>query len=309
MSVARARPGRSSLHRALCAALPWVGALLAGACGGPGAGPGPSDRATSERRVADATGAWVRLPAEVRRVVTTVPGQTATVLALGLGTLLVGVSDQDAKDGVVGSLPRLSVYPTISTEAVAALQPDLLLVDETLSHRDLEPLRRRFPGTFATDSRSLRGLRETFLRLGAALGRDLRAKRLAEELDAAQAAARVPGRPKVLLLSEADPQPYALGPGALLDDMVRSVGAENVAWDLGRPSGQISSEVVRERAPDWILLTGAPFSEAIRTAWASVPAVRHGRVRDIGADDYLQAGPGTAKALRRLATILEGGDR
>ena len=242
-------------------------------------------------------------------MVTTVPGQTATLLALGCGTLLVGVSDQDAKGGVVGSLPRLSVYPTISTEAVAALEPDLVLVDETLSRRDLEPLRRRFPGTFATDSRSLAGLRETFLRLGEALGRDTRAKKLAEELDLARAEARAPGRPRVLLLSEADPQPYALGPGALLDDMVRSVGAENVAFDLGRPSGQISSEVVRERAPQWILLTGAPFSEAIRKAWASVPAVAQGRVVDIGADDYLQAGPGTAAALRRLAAILSGAPR
>jgi iron complex transport system substrate-binding protein len=303
MSVRPRSPGRRAARAALALAL-----ACASACGGRGEGREAGGSATA-RRVQDPTGAVVVLPADVRRIVTTVPGQTATLLELGLGTALVGVSDQDPKEGVLGTLPRLSAYPSISAEAVAALDPDLLLVDRTLSSRDLEPLRRRFPGTFATDSRTLDGLRETFLRLGEAVGRDVRARRLADELDLARREAKAPGRPRVLLLSDADPQPYALGPGALLDDMLRSVGGENVAWDLGRPSGQISSELVRERAPDWILLTGATFGPALRKAWASVPAVASGRVVDVGRDEYVQAGPGTAKALRRLAAILSGGPR
>src|SRR6188472_1156854 len=53
------------------------------------------------RIVADTAGVKVTLPAVVRRVVTTVPGLTSTLLAMGQGTLLVGVSDQDTKEGAL----------------------------------------------------------------------------------------------------------------------------------------------------------------------------------------------------------------
>jgi iron complex transport system substrate-binding protein len=279
--------------------------LALAACGDRATVPAGAAAREDARVVRDTTGAQVRLPRDVRRVVTTVPGLTATVLEMGLGSVLVGVSDQDRTDGVVGTLPRIPVWPTIPAEAVAALRPDLVLVDRTLSSGDLAVLRGRFPGTFATDSRSLDGLRESFLRIAEALGHERRGERLAQDLDRARRDARVPGRPKVLLLAQGDP-PIVLGTGSLLDDMVRSVGAENVAFDLGRPSGELSPEVVRARAPDWILRTGATFPAALRERWATVPAVANGRVVDLSGPEFVQAGPGTAVALRRLARLLTG---
>ena len=268
--------------------------------------PASQPKAASDRTVRDAMGVEVRLPAEVRRIVTTVPGLTATVVEMGSGTRLVGVSDQDPKTGAFAQVPRIAVWPTIPAEAVAALLPDLLLVDLTLSNRDLDVLRKRFPVTFATDSRTLDGVRRSFERIGEALGRGVRARRLVDDLDLARREAKVKGRPKVLLLTQTDPSTMVLGPGALLDDMVRAVGAENVAWDLGRPSGDMPVETIRSRAPDWILLTGAKFTAALKERWASIPAVRDGHVFDLGADEFVQAGPKTAEALRRLARILSG---
>jgi ABC-type Fe3+-hydroxamate transport system substrate-binding protein len=290
-------------------AAPRLAALAAGlwlaACGDVAPTPAARPARDASRTVRDTTGAQVRLPAEVRRIVTTVPGLTETVLAMGLGTALVGVSDQDPSVGVVGALPRIAVWPTIPPEAVAALAPDLVLVDRTLSAGDLAALRRRFPGTFATDSRSLDGLRESFLRVAEAVGHDRRGQRLAIELDRARREARVEGRPKVLLLGQGDP-PIALGPGSLLDDMVRAVGGENVAFDLGRPSGELSPELVRARAPEWILRTGGTFPDALRERWSTVPAVERGRVVDLSGAEFVQAGPRTAGALLRLARILSG---
>lgn len=259
------------------------------------------------RIVADTAGVRVRLPAVVRRVVTTVPGLTSTLLAMGQGTLLVGVSDQDTKEGALAALPHIPVYPAIPAEMVMSLRPDLLLVDQTLSSHDIEVLRRRFPGTFATDSRTLDGLRESFLRIGEALDAEHRAKLLASDLDRARAEAKVEGRPRVLLLTWADP-PMALGPGALLSDMLRSIGAENVAWDLGRASGEFPSERVQERAPEWILLTGGTFPQALRERWRSVPAVATDRIRDLSGNEFVQAGPLTAGALRHLAKLLSPHD-
>ena len=293
-----------SVRRVLALAGLLCAAAAPAACGGdpPGADPAGRD-------VADATGVVVRLPREVRRVVTTVPGLTQTVLALGARERLVAVSDQDAvgsKDGGAGDLAglaRIPVWPVISAERVAQAAPDLLLVDPTLSPQDLPALRRRFPVTFACDSTSLDGLERTFRALGLALSREAEAARLVDDLSDARAHARVAGSPRVLLLTWADP-PMALGPGSLLDDAVRQVGALNVAHDLPGPSRPVSSEIVRERAPEWILLTGGTFPDALRTAWANVPAVKDGRIVDASGDDFVRAGPGTARALRRLAQVL-----
>lgn len=292
------------MRRGLLVGLALAACVLIASCGD--TTPAAKPHAASDRVVRDAMGVEVRLPAEVRRIVTTVPGLTATVIEMGNGARLVGVSDQDSKLGALAGVPRIPVWPTIPAEVVAALEPDLLLVDLTLSNRDLDVLRKRFPVTFATDSRTLDGVRLSFERIGEALGREARARRLVEDLDLARREARVAGRPKVLLLTQTDPSTMVLGPGALLDDMLRAVGGVNVAWDLGRPSGDMPVETIRSRAPDWILLTGPTFTDALRERWASIPAVRDGRVVDLGADEFVQAGPRTAEALRRLAGILSG---
>ena len=64
---------------------------------------------------------------EVRRVVTLAPSLTETVLALGAGERLIGVSRFDTFPEVK-SLPRVGGFVDPSVEAVLALKPDLVLV-------------------------------------------------------------------------------------------------------------------------------------------------------------------------------------
>lgn len=286
----------------LAVVLAALAVALVPACGGESSRPAAP---TGTRTILDATGASVVVPREIRRIVTTVPGLTAIVLALGAGDRLVAVSAPEKAEGPTASLPRVPVYPVIPAETIAGLAPDLLLIDPTLSPRDLAPLRARFPCTFASDSRTLDGLATTFARLGVALGREAQARALEDELAAARREAKVAGEPSVLLLSWAEPPSViALGPGSLLDDMLRSVGGRNVVADIGRPSGPVASEVVVSRAPAFIVTTGATVSTDLRARWATVPAIRDGRIVEAGGDDFVQAGPRTASALRRLAKAL-----
>jgi len=309
------RPGLASRVGGLALALLVAGlAPLGAGCGEGGGegtrGPRASRPAGATRVVVDGTGTKVTLPATISRIVTTAPGLTSLVVALGMGSALVGVSDQDRRDGALADLPRLPVYPSVPAEAVAVLEPDLVLVDLVLSGRDVAALRARFPRTFVTDAaQTLDRLRETFLRVADAVDRPLRGRDLAQELDAARQRHRVAGRPRVLILGQVDPlPPYAIGPRGLLGDMVAAVGGENVAWDLGMPSGPIASEVVLERRPQWILHTGGTFPDALKRAWRSVPAVRDGRIVDVGGDDFMQGGPRTADALGALARILSAAE-
>ena len=121
------------------------------------------------------------------------------------------------------------------------------------------------------------------------------------------AAAPEPGAvpPRVLQIAETHPL-YVLGPGSLLDDMLRECGAVNVACDLGRPSGPFAEELVLTRRPDWILVLGGDLDASLLERWAALPAVVDGRVASGRADDLLRAGPRIPGALARLADVLHG---
>jgi iron complex transport system substrate-binding protein len=246
----------------------------------------------------------VVVPAEVRRVVATVPGLVETVVALGAADLLVAVPAAGALPEEAEGVRRIPTYPTIPAEMLAEAAPDLVLVDPTLSPRDEAPLRARF-ALFAADSRSLDGLRATFLALGTALAREEAAARLAADLEAARAEAEGrAGGARVLAVTGGRPL-HALGPGSLLHDLLAATGARNVAAGIDRPSRAVADEQVREWAPDWIVVAGGPAHD-VAERFPSVPAVASGRVLDASGDEFARAGPRTAKALRALARALSG---
>jgi ABC-type Fe3+-hydroxamate transport system substrate-binding protein len=96
--------------------------------------------------------------------------------------------------------------------------------------------------------------------------------------------------------------------------MVKTVGGENVAADMGRASGEFPSERVIARAPEAILVTGGGLPASLRERWASLPAVANGWIVDLSGDAFVRAGPRTADALARLAAALsappaQGGPR
>jgi iron complex transport system substrate-binding protein len=274
-------------------------ALLVAACG---RGPAPPAGA---RTVRDAYGDAVSLPARVTRVVATVPSHVEIVLALGARDRLVGAGASGRLPAEAAGVRRIPTYPTVSSEGLAELAPDLVLVDPTLSPRDLPPIRERFPA-FATDSRSLDGLRATLVSVGEALGAEDAAARLASDLDRARSEAAGRARGARVLAGAGGDTFHALGPGALVDDLLRAVGATNVAADLGRPSAPVSDERVVEWAPDWVLLVGGGTPAEFAARFPRARAVAAGRVVDANVDDLVRAGPRTAGALRRLARVLAG---
>ena len=157
--------------------VPVAVAVLLVACG-VGCGTDEPAAREGEHAILDATGARLFVPREVRRIVTTVPGQSEMVRVLGAGDLLVGVSERDPAVEGPSAPARIPTWPSISAERVAARSPDLVLVDRTLSAHDLPGLRGRFRGAFACDSASLDALSTTFERLGEALGRPAEAAAL-----------------------------------------------------------------------------------------------------------------------------------
>jgi iron complex transport system substrate-binding protein len=261
-------------------------------------------------RVVLLDGTAVDLPAEPRRIVSTLPSVTELVAYLAGTKSLVGVSPWCDWPPEVRALPKVSVIP-MDVETLKGLAPDLVLCDGTFHASSLTLLRHHFANALPVESRSLPHLLATIDVLGQVLGAPgarAKAAALRVDLEAAVAeaasAARTPPL-RVLLVGQPDPL-HVLGPGSLLDDLLRVCGCVNVACDLGRASGPFSVEVAIARRPDWILTTGDALTADLDRRWAGMPAVKAGRTASANVDDLLRAGPRTPQALRRLAAVLRG---
>jgi iron complex transport system substrate-binding protein len=259
-------------------------------------------------RVLLADGTKVLVPSPPKRIVSTLPGITETVVALGGLPALVGRSTHCNWPPEVLSLPTVDVMP-VNVEAIRALSPDLVLVDGTLNRASLALLRRHFDAVLPVESASIPHLLETFDLLGQVFGtaysreHALSFRRRMDALERKLAAEAPPSAPRVLLLAQTDPL-NVLGPGSILDDMLRACGCVNVACEVGRASGTFSDEKVLEQRPEWILLTGGPLPDVLRRRWAGLPAVAQGRVANARSDDLVRGGPRTIGALERLADVL-----
>ena len=256
-------------------------------------------------------GAAYVVPRPPRRVVSMLPGLTEIVDVLGAGDTLVAVSEHCDTPSYVEELPHLAVLP-VDYESLLALRPDLILTDATLHGAELEAMRRRGLRVLPLESsRSLAHLGTTVDLLAQVFDTpDAReaARRFGQELADALAYARPPADappPRVLLVAESSPL-YVLGPGSLLDDMVRACGGIDVACDLGRASGPFAAELVYARRPDWILLTGGALSGLLRERWSALPALEADQVASVAGDAFVRAGPRSPGALRRLADVLRG---
>ena len=261
------------------------------------------------------------------RIVSTLPGITEMLDHLGAAHALVGVSPWCDVPAGADDPARISVQP-LDTEALIAAKPDLVILDRRLHLRDLAKVQQRADRVLLLEtSRSLPHLVQSIEvlarviagRVGRAQG--LEARRAEVAAVTAKAAAfrtryealmgRIDsswpdGPPRVLVLGGWDPL-YAMGPGSLLDDLLRICGATNIACDLPTDaSGPFQSELVLAREPDWILTPKETMPERMRTRWEHVPAVKHGRLAPAWADDVVRGGPRILDALERLDAVLRG---
>lgn len=261
-------------------------------------------------------------PARGTRIVSTLPGITEMVADLGHAHRLVGISPWcDVPEGAQD--PRRITVQPFDAEGMLAVRPDLVLLDRRLHLRDLATIRRRAPHVVMLEtSRSLPHLVHSMQLLaevlegpasgpspaaGSAHARALAFRARHEALVGSIDPTWEDGAPRVLVLGGWDPL-YAMGPGSLLDDMLRTCGAINIACDLGTDaSGTFNEELVLARRPGWILATtSAPMPDRMRERWRNVPAMRAGRVAPAHGDDVVRGGPRSLDVLARLHAVLRG---
>ncbi len=283
-----------------------LGALLAfgalTACGAP-----PPERTTAGR-----TG-------PPQRIVSLIPATTEMLFAMGAGDRVVGVGSYDRFPPDVASRPRVGALLDPDTERILALRPDLVIVYHTQIELQQQLDRAGVP-YHAYVHRALPDIMETIRTLGARVGADEAAERLAanmeQELETIRRASQDRRRPSVLLVFARDPgglrNIYASGGYGFLADLVAIAGGDNVFADVARESVQVGTEMLLTLRPELIIelqygdaASSPPRSTGDWNALPALPAVRSGRIHVLTGDEFVVPGPRVVEGARQIARVLQ----
>ena len=265
--------------------------------------------------VVDDLGREVTLERAPTRVVTMIPSHTETVCAIAGCDLLVGVDQFSNHPSEVADLPSLGSGFSPNVEAIVALEPDLVLVDEYSGLAEaLTPF--GIP-VFAGTPQTLADTYQLFATIGLLLDAEDAAALVAGRVrgQIAGVAERVAGAPAPAVYYELDATPYSVGPGSFLGQMIAAAGGDNIVpAELG-DFPQLDPEFVVAQDPDIVLLADAPYGESLATlrerpGWSSIDAVADGAVIEMTqaeVDLLNRAGPRLGDAILLLARWLHPG--
>jgi len=251
----------------------------------------------------------------------------ATVWGLGFGGSLVGRDVSTTFPGVE-DLPVVTTGGhTVSSEAVIALRPTLVITDGSIGPRDVvEQLRDvGIPVVFVANESSFAGAQQLARDVAAVFGAQTSGEALAERIGAevervrADIAAVAPAaegdrlRMVFLYLRGTAGVYYLFGEESGADEIIRALGGVDVAGELGwdgmRP---LTDEAMVAANPDLILvMTGGLDSVGgvdglltAKPAIAITAAGAHRRFVDMEDGQILSFGPRSAEVLEALARAV-----
>jgi iron complex transport system substrate-binding protein len=237
------------------------------------------------------------------RVVSLAPALTEDLFAIGAGPAVVGVDAFSNRPPAALRLPRVGSMRTVSSEAVAALNPDLVvgIAYQAPTLRDLGRL------GVATQTFELETLADDFATiagLGRATGHGREATRLLaairRRLDTVRRATRTLPAPRALAFVGMGVAPfYTAGRGSYIHDLFAVAHIRNVVGDLQAAFPALSDETIEASDPDVLIVPrGAVIPNG--PPWSRLRAVRLGHIVALDEDDYLRPGPRVADVVEAL---------
>jgi len=260
--------------------------------------------------------------ASLSRIVSLSPSTTETLFALGVGDRVVGVTRFCMYPAAAQQIARVGGYLDPNYEAVAALEPDLVIVlpeYEKVVHY-LEELGLRY---LVVHNRTLSEITGTINLIGSACGAEKKAGELVTQIEArkeeiARATAQL-NRPGVIVSigrsmgSGALKEVYLAGKNTFYDELVTLAGGRNlyangkISYPLVSAEGllHLNPQVVLELVAD--LEQRGLSEEMILRDWQSagqIDAVRNKRVCVLSGDYVAIPGPRIILLLQDMARAI-----
>lgn len=249
------------------------------------------------------------------RIVSLACSNTEIVCALGCADMLVGVDEHsDYPESVVGALPKLGPDLQIDIEAVAALEPDLVLATLTVPGHEEVVARLEAAGLpfIAPEPVSLddvyRDIRDIAERLGVPEKGEQLALEMRFEIGPPPAEQTGPS-----ILVQWWPKPV-IAPGRLswVNDLIAAAGGRNVLGAEDVKSRPLEGSEVRELAPDAIVISWCGVDPAKyrpdvvleNAEWQELPVIRNGHVFCVPEAYLGRPGPRLLDGVQALRGIV-----
>ncbi len=270
--------------------------------------------AAALREVTDEAGRTVKLPQQIRRIVSLAPSLTETVYALGLQDKLVGDTEycdyppDAAKKHKVGG----AINPNM--EEIAALKPDVVLVVKSLNRLEtVRGLEQIGIPAYSADPHTVVGVIASMKRLAEVLGAEDAGgaldTKLRERLAAIHAKLNGVAPTPVLFVVWTEPL-MSIGRKTFIADVLEGAGATSVV-DSKQDWPQFSLEEAVRLQPEYLVFASSHSETvhndvealALKPGWSALHAIKNRKIAIVG-DAINRPGPRIVDAVEELARQL-----
>jgi iron complex transport system substrate-binding protein len=248
------------------------------------------------------------LPAQ--RIVTLAPHLAELVFAAGAGDRLVGTVAWTDYPPAAAALPHIGDAFRLDLEALAALQPDLVLgwKGGNPDHL-LEQLAARGYRVVSLEPRQLDDIGSHLVEIGRLAGTEAAAREAAAiyRVDLYALRSAQAGKPELRVFYQVSWRPlYTVGGAQLISEVISLCGGRNVFADLGELAPAVDMEAVIARDPEVILTAeGRDVDLEEWRRWPGISAVARGHLYTVDGDLVVRASPRILEGTRQVCAALD----
>jgi len=277
----------------------------------------------------DDEGSVTTLTAIPQKIASLAPSNTQMLFAVGAGPNVVGMTDFDDYPydfqswiNVYHNMTSVGGYGTVNKEAIATLNPDLILAT-TMNDQDTPALRDLGYKVIVIDPSSVNGVLQDILLVGRATGNDAKATAVINDINTklnaivTKVASLNQTKPTVYYEIWADPL-QSVGATSWVTDVISRAGGVNIFGNVTDAWPTVSSETVVALNPDVIIIptnmgTGGAFQVTLdqvkaRPGWDVTNALMNNRIYVIDQDTFAIFGPRIAEQIQTIAACLYPND-
>ncbi|RKD21102.1 cobalamin-binding protein [Ammoniphilus oxalaticus] len=252
------------------------------------------------------------------RIVSICPSNTELLGFMGLAANIIGVDNYSDWPNEIKDLPRLGSDLDIDMDAVAALQPDLVVASLTVPgmEKNITRLEERGLPFITLNPNSLEDIGNNLLKVGEATNQQALAeaahRKYTQFLEAFSTRSRgLTARPS--LYWEWWPKPvFTPGGKNWLTEISALAGGCNVFAEDERASVKTDWEDVRKRKPEYIMMVWVGVKEQLmkpetlekRPDWRELDAIKEKRVFVMEESLYCRPSPRLLLGLQKLGALL-----
>ena len=256
------------------------------------------------------------LPSRPERIVSMAPNLTEIVFALGLEDRIAGVaSDSDYPPAALNK-PKVGTFWQPNTEAVIALNPDLIIMLDNERQRPFaNSLNRAGCRVLVLELRRIEHLRAAIEMIGRATDTQLPAKQLidkiTERVNSLSGLVGAEGKVKVLWVVQSEPLRVA-GRDTFINGIIELAGGENAIGPTIQEYPRVGTEellacgaeVIIEAAMGDNVEQQQQVAEVFWGKYPNLPAVKNDRIYVVDPDTVLRLGPRLPEGLEMIAGYL-----